>query len=96
MSAARYNLSSVMSRVWLSTYLEVSLEFLDVLTANLQVVQGDLKTNKPVTITGHMADNKPVSQSCAVAKSDKFCRVTGQSTLAEKMEDCSIGQSAVV
>ena len=40
--------------------------------------------------------NKSVSQSCAVAKSEKFWRATGQSNLADTMEDCSIGQSAVV
>ena len=39
---------------------------------------------------------KSVSQSCAVAKSDKFWRATGQLNLADRMEDCSIGQSAVV
>ena len=39
---------------------------------------------------------KPVSQSCAVAKSDKFWRATGQSNLADRIEDCSTGQSAVV
>ena len=40
--------------------------------------------------------NKLVSQSCAVAKSEIFWRATGQSNLADRMEDCSIGQSAVV
>ena len=39
---------------------------------------------------------KPVSQSCAVAKSEHFWRATGQSNLADRMEDCSIRQSAVV
>ena len=39
---------------------------------------------------------KPVSQSCAVAKSDKFWRATGQSNLADRMEDCPIGQSAAM
>ena len=39
----------------------------------------------------------PVSQSCAVAKSRKFWWArTGQSNLADRMEDCSIGQRAVV
>ena len=37
--------------------------------------------------------NKPVSQSCAVATNE---RATGQSNLADRMEDCSIGQSVVV
>ena len=37
---------------------------------------------------------KPVSQSCAVAKSDKFWGAV-KSILADRMEDCSIGQSAV-
>ena len=39
---------------------------------------------------------KPVSQSCAVATSEKFWRATGQSNLADRMEDCSTGQNAVV
>ena len=45
--------------------------------------------------------DKPVSQSCAayikssVAKSEKFWWATGQSNLADKKEDCSIGQSAI-
>ena len=39
---------------------------------------------------------KPVWQSCAVAKSDKFWRATGQSNLADRMEDCPIGQSAAM
>ena len=38
-----------------------------------------------------------VSQSCAVAKSEKFWWVTGRSNLADGMEsDCSIGQHAGV
>ena len=41
-----------------------------------------------------MAFKKPVSQSCAVANSGKFWRASGQSNLANRMEDCSIGQSA--
>ena len=44
----------------------------------------------------HMWTYKLLSQSCAVAKSRKFCRATGQSNLANRMEDCSTGQSAVV
>ena len=40
--------------------------------------------------------NEPVSQSCTVPKSEKFWRTTGQSNLADRMEDCSVGQSAVV
>ena len=40
--------------------------------------------------------NKPVSQSCAVAKSEQFWQASGQSTLADRMEDCSFGESAVV
>ena len=40
--------------------------------------------------------NKTVSQSCTVAKSEKFWWVTGQSNLADRMEDCSTGQRAVV
>ena len=39
---------------------------------------------------------RPVSQSCAVDKSEKFWRVTGQSNLADRMEDCCTGQSEVV
>ena len=39
---------------------------------------------------------KPVSQSRTAAKSEKFWWRTGQSNLADRMEDCSIGQSAVV
>ena len=35
-------------------------------------------------------------QSCAEAKSDTFWRATEQSNLADRMEDCSINQSAVV
>ena len=48
------------------------------------------RTNQNITI------NKPVSQSCAVAESEKFWRATGQSNLADRTEDCSTGQSAVV
>ena len=44
----------------------------------------------------HMWTYKLVSQSCAVAKSENFWRATGQSNLANRMEDCSTGQSAVV
>ena len=40
--------------------------------------------------------DRPVSQSCAVAKSKIFWRATGQSNLADRMEDCSTGQSAVM
>ena len=40
--------------------------------------------------------NNPVSESCAVAKSESFWRATGQSNLADRMEDCFIGKSAVV
>ena len=40
--------------------------------------------------------NMSVSQSCAILKSEKFWRATGQSKLAGRMENCSIGQSAVV
>ena len=36
--------------------------------------------------------NGPVSQSCAEAKSEQFRQATGQSNLADRMEDCSIGQ----
>ena len=38
-----------------------------------------------------VAHNKPVSQACAVTKSNKFWRATGgQSNLSDRMEDCSI------
>ena len=41
--------------------------------------------------------NKLVSESCAVGvKSEQFWRVTGESNLADRREDCSTGQSAVV
>ena len=40
--------------------------------------------------------NKPFSKSCTVVKSDKFWQATAQSNLADRMEDCSSGQSAVV
>ena len=40
--------------------------------------------------------NKPVSQSCAVGKSEIFWRATGQSNFADSMEDCSTGESVVV
>ena len=40
--------------------------------------------------------NKPGSQSCAVAKIDKFWPVTGQSNSAERIEDCSTGKTVVV
>ena len=40
--------------------------------------------------------SKPVSQSCTVARSEIFWQATGQSNLADRMEDCSNGQSAVV
>ena len=40
--------------------------------------------------------NNPVSQSCAVAKSEKSWRATGQSNFADRIEDCSIGHSAVI
>ena len=43
-----------------------------------------------------LCKNSPLPQSCAVAKSDKFWRAIGQSNLADRMEDCSTGQSAVV
>ena len=39
-------------------------------------------------------DCKSVSRSCAVVKSEQFWRATGQSNLADGMEDCSTGQSA--
>ena len=39
---------------------------------------------------------KPVSQSRTTAKSEKVWWGTVQSNLADRMEDCSIGQSAVV
>ena len=39
---------------------------------------------------------KPVWQSCAVAKSRNFWRAKTQSNLTDRMEDCSICQSAVV
>ena len=38
----------------------------------------------------------PVSQSCTVAQSEHSWRATGQSNLADRMADCSIGQSAAV
>ena len=47
-------------------------------------------------VHGLVATYKLVSQSCAVAKSENFWRATGQSNLANRMEDCSTGQSAVV
>ena len=40
--------------------------------------------------------NKPVSQSCAVANNESSGGATEQSNLADRMEDCSTGQSAVV
>ena len=40
--------------------------------------------------------NTPVSQICTVAKSEKLSQATGQTNLADRMEDCSIGQSAVL
>ena len=39
---------------------------------------------------------KPVSKSCAVAKSEQFWRASGQSNLANRMQDCSTGESVVV
>ena len=43
------------------------------------------------------AKYKPAfSQSCAVAKSEKFWGATGQSNLTDRMEHCSTGHSAVV
>ena len=39
---------------------------------------------------------KPVSQSCAVTKSEKFWQATGQLNLADRMKNCSTGQIAVV
>ena len=44
----------------------------------------------------HTWTYKLLSQSCAVAKREQFWRATGQSNLADRMENCSIGQSAVV
>ena len=38
----------------------------------------------------------PVSQSRAVAKNENFWRTTGQSSLADRREDCCIGQKVVV
>ena len=38
----------------------------------------------------------PVSHSCAVAKRRNFWQATGQSKLADRMEGCSTGQSAVL
>ena len=43
----------------------------------------------------YRTNNRPVWQSCAVAKSEQFWRVSGQSNLTDSMEDCCIGQSAV-
>ena len=43
-----------------------------------------------------VSPHKAVSQSCAVAKSEVFWRATGQSNLADRMEDYSTGRSAVV
>ena len=43
-----------------------------------------------------LADHKPVSQSCAVAETEAFWQATGQSNLADRMEDRSIVQSAAV
>ena len=43
-----------------------------------------------------LCKNSPLPQSCTVAKSDKFWRAIGQSNLADRMEDRSTGQSAVV
>ena len=40
--------------------------------------------------------NKPVSRSCAVAKSGIFWRATGQSNSADRIKNCSTGQGAVV
>ena len=40
--------------------------------------------------------NKPVSQSCAVANNKSSGGATGKSNLADRWEDCSTGQSAVV
>ena len=39
---------------------------------------------------------KPVSQSCAVVKSEQFWWASGQSNLSDSMEDCSTGKSVVV
>ena len=39
---------------------------------------------------------RTVSRSCTVARGETFWRVTGRSNLADRMEDCSTGQSAVV
>ena len=39
---------------------------------------------------------KPVSQSRTVTESEKFWQATGQSNLADRMEDCFIGHSAVM
>ena len=44
----------------------------------------------------HFCCYKPVSQSCTVAKSEQFWQVSGQSNLADRKEDCSNGESAVV
>ena len=41
-------------------------------------------------------DYKPVSQSYAIPKSVQFWQATGKSNLADRMEDCSTGQSVVV
>ena len=41
-------------------------------------------------------NNEAVKEACAVAKSEKFWRAIKQSNLADRMEDCSTGQSAFV
>ena len=41
-------------------------------------------------------ERKTCSQSCAVVKSEQFWRATGQSNLADRMEDCCTGERAVV
>ena len=53
------------------------------------------KTQTSATLP-QVLSNKTVSQACTVAKSGKFRWATGQSNLANRMEDCSIGQRAVV
>ena len=62
------------------------------------VYQKDTKWSQIKDHTMHKGTvwNKPVSQSCAVAKNEKFWPATGQSNFADRIKDCSIGQSAVV
>ena len=66
-----------------------------VLTALLQLCRL-VEILRTVNIPGNCSKrkqvNKPVSQSCAVAKTRRFWRATGQSNLEDRREDCSASQ----